>query len=199
MISKKKTTISVLRLQLGLTVEEFAFLIGKSVSAITSLETGRLRLSEETASEISRQTGVSMAWLLTSSAKEKPYSIDEGDGSKRPYTKELFETIQAHKKFGDRYTQTGKPERRLVGSITVISDWISVYTAAVETRKAELAVYLMQQFLGELVERLGKDDDGMMRINQKARIITADGREWAFARDDESHSISLRLIDKKAA
>jgi transcriptional regulator with XRE-family HTH domain len=197
--SKKKTTIAVLRLLLGLTVEEFAVLIGKSVSAVTSLETGRLKLSEETAFEVSRQTGVAMAWLLAGAAKEKPYAIDEGDNSKRSFTKELFESVQAHKMTGGKYARTRNPERRLVGAISVVSDWISVYNAAAGTGKAELAVYLMQRFLSELIERLGKDDDDMIRINQNARIITADGLEWAFVRDNETDSISLEPVGKKAA
>jgi hypothetical protein len=72
----------------------------KSVSTVTSLETGRLKLSEETAYDIYRQSGVAMKWLLDSNPKEKPYTIDEVDGSKLPYTKELFERIQAHLKKG---------------------------------------------------------------------------------------------------
>jgi transcriptional regulator with XRE-family HTH domain len=59
----------VLRQILGLTVEEFAKLIGKSLTTVNSLETGRLKLSEETAFRISQETGVEMHWLLKGKSK----------------------------------------------------------------------------------------------------------------------------------
>ncbi len=88
--SKKKTPVAVLRTKLGLTVKEFAELIGKSVWSVTSLESGRLKLSEETAHDISKETGVEMKWLMDGNPKEKPYETDPVDGSKHPYAKEVF-------------------------------------------------------------------------------------------------------------
>jgi transcriptional regulator with XRE-family HTH domain len=155
MQSKKKTSVAVLRTELGLTVEEFAKLIEKSVSTVTSLETGRLELSDETASKISGETGVAIEWLAEGNPKEKPYRTDEVDSSRHPYKKDLFEQIQAYKKKGITYPR--KPEQRLVGAIAVVLDWISLHNLAHEAGRSELAVYLMRQFLDGLVERLGKD------------------------------------------
>jgi transcriptional regulator with XRE-family HTH domain len=181
MHSKKKTPLAVLRLELGLTVEEFAQLLKKSVSAITSLETGRLRLSDETAVLISKETGVALGWLLAGSPKEKPYTIDPGDDSRQPYTKELFEKVQAHKATGNRYPR--KPERHLIRAIAVITPWLSAYTKASENGNAELAAYLMQRLQDPMVERLNKDDDAFLRLNEGAHIVAPDGTQWGFAKD----------------
>lgn len=197
MQSKKKTPVAVLRTKLGLTVKEFAELIGKSVWSVTSLETGRLNLSEETAIKISDETGVAMKWLLDGNPKEKPYETDPVDGSKHPYTKEIFERIQAHKKKGITYSSN--PNTRLVRAIAAATPWLSVFNAADEAGRSDLAVYLLHQFFDGLVERLGKDDDAMMRINEKAKIIAPNGTEWVFKRgtDDKRITLETESVSKR--
>jgi hypothetical protein len=165
----------------------------KSVSTVTSLETGRLKLSEETAYDIYRQSGVAMKWLLDSNPKEKPYTIDEVDGSKLPYTKELFERIQAHLKRGITYTTN--PARILPRALSIVGDWISVYTAADNAGNHELAYYLMRNFLDQLVERLGKDDKATAQLNEKARLYDADGSEWRLVH--EGDQISFSKVEKQ--
>jgi transcriptional regulator with XRE-family HTH domain len=182
MQSRKKTTVAVLRLMLGLTVEEFAALIGKSTSAVTSLEAGRLALSEETAFKISQQTGVSLEWLLHGDAKQKPYTGPSSNGTTEPYTKEVFERLQARKLERDHRTMS---EVRIVAGIATIGDWLSIYSHAVETGEGELVRYLMRDFLKKLNERFAKDDDAFFRANEKARLTTADGSNFKFVQDDD--------------
>jgi transcriptional regulator with XRE-family HTH domain len=198
MISKKKKPVAVLRLMLGLTVEEFAFLIRKSPSTLMSLETGRLALSEETANTIARRTGVAVAWLLEGNSKQKPYVSIALDGSKEPYTKEHFERIQAALQASKQQVPKGilKPEQRLIGALARITDWISVYNKAQENGEAELVAYLMHSFLEDLVERFGKDDDETVRINAKARITTSDGTKFAFIQHEPGDRIHLWFADK---
>ena len=196
MQSKKKTPVAVLRTKLGLTVKEFAELIGKSVWSVTSLESGRLKLSEETAHDISKETGVEMKWLMDGNPKEKPYETDPVDGSKHPYAKEVFERIQAHKKKGITYSSN--PNRRLVRAIAAATPWLSVFNAADEAGRSDLAVYLFHQFLDGLVERLGKDDDAMMRINEKARIIAPNGKEYRFKKEKDELTLETESIKKAA-
>ena len=181
MISQQKTTVAVLRLMLGLSVQEFGQLIGKSISTVTKLENGLLKLSVETAIKISHETGVDVEWLMAEDPKEDPYWTDEGRNRKEPYSKELFEKIQAHKKTGRRI-RLGKPASRLPHAIGKVVDWLSVYGAAAEagSEKAELVDYLIGEFIDGLVERFGKDDEAFLRLNADARIIDADGREWVF-------------------
>jgi hypothetical protein len=125
-----------------------------------------------------------MRWLLTGNPDEKPCTSDHWGGT-RPYTKEVFEVIQAQKQNKSRVRKYPKnPAAVMIGAISVIPDWISVYTAAEQTGKSELAVYLMRQFLNQLVERLGKDDETFLHYNEYARIVAADGSEWKFAESD---------------
>lgn len=191
MQSKKKTTVAVLRTLLGLTVEEFAKLIGKSLTTVNSLETGRLKLSEKTAHTISQETGVEMHWLLKSKPKEKPYVFDESDGLNRPYTKEVFEIAQARKKVEAPIEHN--PDRLLVSALQSVAQWISIYTSAVQSGKGYLADYLMSQFLNDLGQRLGQDTDAVLKMNKNSRVIANDGSQWFFT----AYSNHLRLFEDR--
>jgi transcriptional regulator with XRE-family HTH domain len=184
MFSQQKTPVAVLRQLLELSVEEFAQLIGKSVSAVTKLENGQLKLSEETAHTIYKETGVDMGWLLAGNPDEKPYILDPFGGPIQ-FKKEVFELIQAEKQKKARPQKYLKNSAHvLVRAISATADWISIYTAAAEAGREELAVYLMRKFLNQLVERLGKDDEAFLHYNEYARIVAADGSEWKFAESD---------------
>jgi transcriptional regulator with XRE-family HTH domain len=177
MQSQRKTTVAVLRGKLGLTVEEFAKLIDKSPTTINSLESGRLKLSEETAHTISQETGVDMYWLLKSKPKEKPYYCDASD-PERLYTKEVFEQTQARK-----LAETAPkpdPDSLLINALQSVTDWIGIYAAARRDGKGYLAHYLMSEFLTNLEQRLGKDTEAALQANKKARIIDPAGFEWGF-------------------
>jgi transcriptional regulator with XRE-family HTH domain len=190
MHSKRKTTVAVLRKILGLTVEEFAKLIGKSAATINSLESGRLKLSEETAFKIQQETGIDLQWLLKAKPKEKPYaSWLRGDGTREPYTKEQFELTQSTK--GSKSYLSIDPEYYLIGALSVVGDWISVYTAAQRSGRSDLAIYLMCQFLDQLVERMGKDSAAAAGINKDARILVR-GEKWMFIHDEKSDELVLR-------
>jgi transcriptional regulator with XRE-family HTH domain len=193
MISRQTTTVAVLRQVLGLSVEEFGQIIGKSISTVTKLENGLLKLSEETGFQISQETGVDLHWLLLGNPKKAPYWLDEGSNRLEPYTKELFEKIQMHKKAG-RILRVGRKSRRLTNAAAIAGDWFSVYNAAADAGKAELAAYLMRQFLDGLVKRLGKDDEAFLRLNAGARIIDADKVESIFTRAEDGHGVILQEV-----
>jgi transcriptional regulator with XRE-family HTH domain len=184
MLSQQKTPVAVLRQLLDLSVEEFAQLVGKSVSTVTKLENGQLKLSEETAHTIYKETGVDMGWLLAGNPNEKPYMLHYS-GNPMPFEKEAFELIQAEKQKKTRPEKYLKNSAHvMIRAISITADWVSIYTAAAEAGRAELAVYLMRKFLNQLVERLGKDDEAFLHYNEYARIIAADGSEWKFAESD---------------
>lgn len=188
MQSKKSTCVAVLRTELGLTVEQFAKLIGKSISAINSLETGRLVLSEETAYRIQEKIGVSMEWLLDGNPTENPFWINQ-ENQRLPWSKSMFELIQS-----DNVPSGLRPARpawRLASAITIVGDWLSIYTAADRQGKGPRATYLMTRFLKNLTELLGKDDEAFLRANQKAKLITQDNNEWKFVFDEYAGQIQL--------
>jgi transcriptional regulator with XRE-family HTH domain len=140
MHSLKKTVVAVLRQMIGLNVEDFGKLIGKSVSTVTKLNNGQLPLSEETAQRIATETGVSIDWLLANDPKITPY-VTEGV----PFEKERFELIQA-----------GKMSRPPITCESLTKDIIAIYRAAAAVGKLELVDYHVRKFLGELKSRLAK-------------------------------------------
>lgn len=178
MQSKRRTPVSVLRGLLGLTVAEFAELIGKSLVTVNSLETGRLKLSEETAQTISEECGVSMGWLLAGKPKEKPYFTDVENGV-QPYTRECFERVQAAKQKPNPHPLD--PALNLTVSDIASVPWHLVYAHAEKAGNGQLALYLYRQFLDGLVGRFGTDPEVFLRVNKDARRVYANGAEWAFA------------------
>ena len=158
--SSKRTTVAALRTTLGLSVEQFAELIGKSVSTVKSLETpGRLNLSEDTAVKISDETGISARWLLEGDP-DKPMMADSSWGPDSPYYKSLFEHIQAtaqamakdpdHK----RYL---RHQKRDAQSLELCSQWFGILAAARKDGKQEVAEYLLSQFIDQMKKRFGYD------------------------------------------
>jgi transcriptional regulator with XRE-family HTH domain len=78
--------VAVLRLATGLSAEEFGQLIGKSLSTVKSLESGKLALSELTAAIIANKTDIAMRWLLAEDA-----SAPMVDTKGNPWTVESYE------------------------------------------------------------------------------------------------------------
>jgi transcriptional regulator with XRE-family HTH domain len=190
MRSFQKTPVAIIRQEIGLSAEAFAELIGKSVSTVTKLETAILKLSEETAYRLSEETGASMQWFLEGDPEAKPYWIDPVDNRRRPWMKQIFELTQSAKEV--RIGKKRHPAWHLKNGIDALSDLLSVYLAATEAGREELALYLIEQCSKKLVERLGKDDKAFLRINQKAHLTTANGLQWRFRSTDGR--ISLEQI-----
>jgi transcriptional regulator with XRE-family HTH domain len=81
----------------------FAALIGCSVHTLQSIETGRLKLSQELADRIARETGVGLRWLVDNNVKA-PIARDFGPSPRSrgyqlnaPYKFEDYERAQASK------------------------------------------------------------------------------------------------------
>ena len=90
MRSTVSTVVSRVRLETGLPAPDFAELIGKPYGTLKSLKSGRLKLSETTALEISRKTGVALSWLLQGDPQTQPVD-DQG----QPWGREAFIRQQA--------------------------------------------------------------------------------------------------------
>jgi len=153
--SSKKTPIAILRSILGLSVKEFAEIIGKRPSTIPALETGRLSLSEGTASRIAQETGVALSWLLDGDPNVKPYS--EMETGPVPWNKEIFETVQAMQRpLGLR--RTSYPDvLTIITMQTLMDDWLPIFNAAVKAEKGYLAQYYLKRFLQDMRKKFGED------------------------------------------
>ena len=178
-LSSKRTTLSVLRAMLGLSVEEFAALIDKSVPTIRSLESGRLKLSEETARKIAKETGVSIYWLLAAEPSEEPFSEDDL-GARWPYGKEIFELIQVQ---GDKSTfEPPETTPAVLHAATVrhCLDWLPIFASAQKADKGDLAVFLLRRFFAEMEKRFGADHKTAREASGDSRLTTPDGEKYAF-------------------
>jgi transcriptional regulator with XRE-family HTH domain len=132
MKSRLKTPVAIVRNRIGLSVEEFAHLIRRSVGAVQRLERGDLKLSDKTAWRIQDETGAPADWLLKDNPALEPV-IPGGI----VWSKEVFEVHQgqkqsaevAHKIFGSvNYTRV--PARQRQEKSHAIAKYLAVLTQA---------------------------------------------------------------------
>jgi transcriptional regulator with XRE-family HTH domain len=155
-LSGKRTTVAILRTMLGLSVEEFGELIGKSVPTIRALESGKLKLSEKTALRIAEETGVSIKWLLDGDTESEPYR-EEGT-TRRPFDKSVYEEKQASQ------TVTGIDHEKRIDAVkgflvtVAVFELVPTFVSASKKGKAKLMVYHLQKFLDTMKQKFGYDE-----------------------------------------
>jgi transcriptional regulator with XRE-family HTH domain len=178
-LSSKRTTVAVLRAMLGLSVEEFASLIGKSAPTIRSLESGRLKLGEETARKIAKETGVSIYWLFAADPSKQPFSEDDL-GVRFPYGKDIYEHVQA-RAAGALFTPPEiTPAVLHATTVRHCLDWLPIFAAAHKAGKGDLAVFSLRRFFAEMKERFGEDYEIAREASEDSRLITPEGKRYAF-------------------
>ncbi len=149
--SSEKHNVARLRVVLGEKQDAFAKLIGCSVQAVQSIETGRLKLSEEMARRISDATGVHLRWLLDNDLDAEIVGSPDG----RPFTKSDFEHRQALKKIGsNEFMQfmIGDYAAAFYGQIR------AMLSSAVKRDSAEIATWKVAKFLDDCRNEFGHDE-----------------------------------------
>jgi hypothetical protein len=154
MKSTLSTVVAVVRHETGLIAPHFAKLIGKPYATLKSLESGRLKLSERTALDISRATGVGLAWLLAGDPKE-PIITNEGT----LWTHEIFSWHEGQAVRKGIYESILKEHRRSKDAVTTV--------------KRLMAVDLGNN-LRKLLERVYGDDDAFSIACAKAQRFLND-------------------------
>jgi len=178
-LSSKRTTVAALRAMLGLSVEEFAGLIGKSVPTIRSLESGRLKLSEETARRIGKETGVSIFWLFEDDPTKEPF-VEEHSGIRMPYDKVVYEVVQSKGAESGYTPQEVTPALLHATALRHCGDWLPIFAAAQIAGKGDLAVFLLRRFFAEMTERFGADYQIAREASINSRLATGDGKKYDF-------------------
>jgi transcriptional regulator with XRE-family HTH domain len=168
---------------LALSVEEFAGLIGKSVPTIRSLESGRLKLSEETARRIAKETGVSIYWLLEDDPKKEPF-VEEQGSIRLPYDKGIFEVVQSQGAESGFTPKEVTPASLHATTVQQCADWLPIFAAAQKAGKGDLAVFLLRRFFSEMKERFGADYEIAREASRNSRLTTADGSKYDFLYGD---------------
>jgi transcriptional regulator with XRE-family HTH domain len=146
--SAQKHALAVLRLQLGLGQKELAELVECSRPTIQSIELGRLPLSDKLADRISRETGVSIAWLKKNDLRKPPLDYQD-----EPYGKEVFERIQANRAMRDEHTSDAIARLALVIQTSRIA---GLFLSAYKRGEFSLCSYKLAKALDDLEARFGK-------------------------------------------
>ena len=149
--SQQKSKVAQTRLITDETAEAFAEIIGKSISTLRSLESGRLKLSEKTASDISSATGVSFSWLM-SEKNTDPFI--GGVKPAKPFTKETYEHHSSKKR--RRLFSNDIPNLMLRFPIR---DIVSAVCSAVEKGNGDIALYYLEKFAEDLAKQFPPAQD----------------------------------------
>ena len=148
--SSGMTTSAVLRTILGIKDAEMAELLGCSRHTIHSLESGRLKLSDELATKMFHETGISVDWLL----KGDP-SAPAIAANREPYSRETFEKTQANKKWFDRQ----HPWFRSNDALGFCAQLVAILESANARKNYFMAAYKVGAALESLRKQFGQDTE----------------------------------------
>jgi len=140
--SEERTKVAILRSTIGVSAEEFAKMTGRTIHTVKSLESGRLKLSEDLADRIAVVTGVSTAWLFDDKRTGPPVRLD-GNVVTRENAEYWYATIRAFWDKDARNAATSKGR--------IISDILQDILARDE-RKFWVAAYRADRFIDKLVK-----------------------------------------------
>ena len=146
--SAQRHALAVLRLKLGLGQKELADLVECSRPTIQSIELGRLELSDKLADRIARETGVDLTWLKNNNVKKPPLDYE---GS--PYTKEVFERVQANAAVEDEHTSDAIVRFALVMHTSRLA---GLFLSAHKRGEVSLCSYKLAKAMDDLEARFGK-------------------------------------------
>lgn len=146
--SKKRTPAAILRVILGVKDAEMAELLNCARATIHSLESGRLRMSEEMAKRMFHETEISPEWLLAGDPEAPPVSA-RGE----PYTKEIFDHAQAEK------TRRNRPpgEWLMMDALDLSARLVAVLTSASNRNEYFMANYKAGRAIQALAKEFGQE------------------------------------------
>jgi len=139
--SQQKTPIAVIRSIIGMSAQEFAKLIGRTVHTVKSLESGRLPLSEDLAMQISGETGVLVESLLDYNPDYPPMTGEGFD-----FTLAAFEDYRAELAAGKTTWEHKGFSKYLGKTLTAIAQ------QAEDKPKFNLLMYRAEKFFDKLCE-----------------------------------------------
>ena len=165
-LSKKKHTLAILRLELGLHQQGMADIAECSRELIQAVELGRAPLSEKLAKKVFLATGVGLSWL-TDDKVDAPIV----DVAGQPYTRDAFERARAG---GDQQTEESRRINR-ESLAYQMADLFAVYVAAENT--SIQATYILglrfRDFFNDIWQEFGLDAATMGDTTRLAMIRDA--------------------------
>jgi hypothetical protein len=176
--SLKRTTLAVLRSIIGVKDNEMAEILQCSCPTIHSVESGRLKLSDDLARRVSHETGISLSWLLNGDVKAPPISANH-----RPFTRELYESHRATK------TLPAGMEFSPVEMASFYGQLRAILVSADCRSDYQIAAYKVEKMITALAAEFGRDesvysgDAHTHDLRRSSKLMEADAKSVkAFAR-----------------
>lgn len=142
-----KHVLSILRKIIGASLSESKAVLGLAPDTVKSIQSGRLRFSEQAAATVAEKTGVALDWLM------------QGDGSKPPITAEgkqfTEETFNRHEMQHDKFT-LALPDSRKMGNesfrlyLLLCIKLGRVMLAAADAKDGKFAAWKLRDELGRV-------------------------------------------------
>jgi transcriptional regulator with XRE-family HTH domain len=169
--SSEATNVARLRVFIGEKQEAFAEMIGCSVHTLQSIETDRLKLSEDLARRISNATGIGVGWLLENKLSAPLISDDF-----KPFTVEDYNQRRSERELGlVHQKRLSARQRGIVGPpIELLTIAFYAWMRAIfATNDGNIALWQTGKFLEKLAGKYGHN----------RRIISTPKLEAAALRD----------------
>ena len=173
--SSEKHNVARLRVLLGEKQEAFARLIGCSVHTLQSVETRRLKLSEELARRIAAATDIDLNWLQQDNLTTEPCVAN----STFRYTRSAFDNAQAHRRLGTPDSIANIAPDYMLASYGQLR---AIISDAAKRGEGGVVIWKLARFIDELRQDYGHD-------KQLAPV-------WEFRlRPDSSRVLTFRVRD----
>jgi hypothetical protein len=170
-----KTTSAKLRDICKIDIYEMAKLLNRSIDTLRSYECGRLKLSKEIASRMSRETGISPGWLLAGDTMAKPINIHG-----KPYKPKIYKRTQADKIY------YGRPINKFMRN-TIAAGFCARLIAIMEgSANFPLCAFDVHQALEKLRQVFGQD---------QRLYPTADVRDINYGLDSKAIPLLEELLE----
>jgi hypothetical protein len=125
-------------------------MLGKSVHTIRHLEAGSLKLSSALAARMNYESGISIQWLMDDDPTAPPITANG-----TPYTKAIYDEIQAHKK----HFAIVKDDDVRSTVLDVLRSICAILVNTNRKRNFHLAAYRTAKALAELRDEFGEAKD----------------------------------------
>lgn len=174
--SLKRTTPAVLRSIIGIKDIEWAEILNCSTATIHSVESGRLRLSDELARKMAHESGVALSWLLDGEVEAEPISKRN-----EPYTREAFDQ---HRALRDVRAAT-EGWMLPLDAMSLYGQMRAILSSADSAGNYPLARYKVAKMLKALAVEFGQDravysgDLNNMNLSAAAKLAKADAKVGA--------------------
>lgn len=165
-ISLLRTNVARLRTFLEMKQPEFAEATGLNIDTLRSVESGRLKLSEQVAATIMQATGVSYEWLM----EADPAAPIRARRGGRAYKKSDFELVQSRKIADAPVIAKNEWEEGVLSGFVTCVNLVRVLATAAKAGKFQIAAYRVHRLIETLADEFGLDEEGLTQYLRNSKF-----------------------------